>query len=90
MPSEDAYALSRAPRPQPGPPPRAAELKRQVFEAFHLKIDYDKVDRRIEISATVTEAVAQAFEKPKTSRRRSQRRSRDIAGAGFEPATFGL
>ena len=40
-------------------------LKRQVFEAFCLQIRYDKVERRIEISATVSEAVAQAFEKTK-------------------------
>ena len=48
------------------------ELKRQVFEAFCLEVRYDKVERRIEISATVAEAVAKAFENAKTSRRRSQ------------------
>jgi hypothetical protein len=57
------------------------EVQRQVFEAFELEILYDKAGRTIEISATVSEAVANAFENQKV---------RDIAGAGFEPATFGL
>jgi hypothetical protein len=39
------------------------EVQRQVFEAFELQIIYDKAERRIEISATVSEAVANAFEK---------------------------
>jgi hypothetical protein len=39
------------------------EVQRQVFEAFELEILYDKAERRIEISATVSEAVAEAFNK---------------------------
>jgi hypothetical protein len=67
------------------------ELKRQAFEAFCLQIRYDKVERRIEISATVSEAVASAFEKAKDLPEEvSAVALRDIAGAGFEPATFGL
>lgn len=50
-----AEALAGAPR----------KIKRQVFEAFCLEIRFDKVERRIEISATVSEAVAQAFESAK-------------------------
>ena len=67
------------------------ELKRQVFEAFCLQIRYDKVERRIEISATVSETVAIAFENAKDLPQEVSRVTlRDIAGAGFEPATFGL
>jgi hypothetical protein len=33
-----------------------------VFEAFCLQITYDKPNRRIEISATITEAIADALE----------------------------
>ena len=66
-------------------------LKRQVFEAFCLEVRYDKVERRIEISATVSEAVAKAFENAKDLPEEvSSVTTRDIAGAGFEPATFGL
>jgi hypothetical protein len=68
-----------------------AALKRQVFEAFCLEVRYDKVERRIEISATVSEAVAKAFENAKDLPEEvSSVTTRDIAGAGFEPATFGL
>ena len=35
-------------------------IKRQVFASFDLQIVYDKVERRVELSATVSEAVADA------------------------------
>jgi site-specific DNA recombinase len=67
------------------------ELKRQVFEAFSLQISYDKLGRRIEISATITEAIAEALENARDLPEEvSSVAQRDIAGAGFEPATFGL
>ena len=66
-------------------------MKRQTFDAFGLRIEYDKAERRIEISATVTEAVADAFENTKALQSEGfQVTVSDIAGAGFEPATFGL
>lgn len=40
-------------------------IKRQVFESFDLQIAYDKAERRVELSATVSEAVADAFENAK-------------------------
>jgi len=42
-----------------------------VFEAFCLEVRYDKVERRIEISATVSGAVRRPSRARKTSRRRS-------------------
>ncbi len=60
-------------------------------EAFELEIAYDKAERRIEISATTSEAVANAFEKQKAlPKEGSLVVVREVAGAGFEPATFGL
>jgi len=44
------------------------EVKRQTFEAFALRIGFDKAERRIEVSATVSEAVAQAFENTRALR----------------------
>ena len=62
----------------------APELQRQVFQAFELQILYDKADRKIEISATVSEAVAGAFEKQKAlPKEGSLVVVRDIAGARF-------
>ena len=67
------------------------QIQRQVFEAFELQIAYDKAGGRVELSATVSESVADAFENTKALRREgSVVVPRDIAGAGFEPATFGL
>jgi len=69
-------ALHEAPR----------ELKRQVFDAFCLQITYDKVNRRIEISATITETVAQALENAKDLPTEvSSVARRDIAGARYVP-----
>jgi hypothetical protein len=48
-------------------------VQRQVFEAFELQITYDKALRRVEDSATVSEAVADAVENAKASRRRALR-----------------
>ena len=67
-----------------------AAVKRQVFESFELRIAYDKSERRVELTATVSEAVADAFENAKPSWRRALRGSESIAGVGFEPATSGL
>ena len=60
-------------------------------EAFELQILYDKAGRTMEISATVSETVANAFEKQKAlPKEGSLVILREIAEAGFEPATFGL
>ena len=57
-------------------------IQRQVFEAFELQISYVKAGRKIEISATVSEAVAGAFEKQKAlPKEGSLVVVRDIAGA---------
>jgi hypothetical protein len=47
------------------------QLKRQVFEAFELRVAYDKLEGRIEISATVSEAIIQAFRTTEPSLRRA-------------------
>ena len=51
-----------------------------------LEVRYDKVERRIEISATVSEAVAKAFENAKDLPEEvSSVTTRDIAGARYVP-----
>jgi site-specific DNA recombinase len=42
------------------------EIKRLVFQAFELRVELNKAERHIALSATVTEAVARAFENTKT------------------------
>ncbi len=69
----------------------STQIKRQVYEAFDLRIHFDKREGRIEISATVSEEVAKAFEDSEAVfGEGSGVTLTNIAGAGFEPATFGL
>ncbi|MHB8660138.1 MAG: recombinase family protein [Solirubrobacteraceae bacterium] len=66
-------------------------LKRQIFDAFELRITYDRQDRRIGISATISDAVAKTLQNANDLPQEvANVTHRDIAGAGFEPATFGL
>jgi site-specific DNA recombinase len=59
-----------------------------LFEAFDVTVVYDKPNRRLELSATVTPELVPESEKPRPDQARSG--NSYIAGAGFEPATFGL
>ena len=63
------------------------ETKRATFQAFRLRIEFDKTEGRIGIGVTVSDAVARAFSDADGGLRVPVG---DIAGAGFEPATFGL
>jgi hypothetical protein len=57
-----------------------------VFDAFGLQIVYDKLNRRIENSATITEAIAEALENAEDLPEEvSSVTQRDIAGARFVP-----
>lgn len=47
-------------------------VKRQTFQAFDLQIAYDKAERRVEISATVSEARPTPSRTQKPSWRRAQ------------------
>jgi hypothetical protein len=64
------------------------EIKRQTFQAFDLRIEFDKAQRRIEISATITEAVAQAFEDTKALQTEGlQVTTNRHSGGGVETST---
>jgi site-specific DNA recombinase len=64
-----------------------AELM-EMFDAFDVTATYTKDTRRLEISATVTPELRGSDEATAAVERRSQ--DWEVAGAGFEPATFGL
>jgi hypothetical protein len=62
------------------------EIKRQVFDAFGLQVTYDKTARRIEISATITEAIAEALHNAEhLPEEVSSVAQGDIAGARYVP-----
>jgi hypothetical protein len=62
-------------------------IKRQVFDAFGLLITYDKLGRRIEISAIISEATADALENaknlPEEALDRSDRSGLSAGGLSF-------
>jgi len=60
------------------------DIQRQTYEAFDLRIDFDKAANILSVSASVTEAVAQAFEDTKALREGGLPVTvSDIAGARF-------
>jgi hypothetical protein len=59
-----------------------AEAKRALFDSFELRIVYDKTQRRVQISATITEAVAEALQNAKDLPEEALSvAQKDIAGA---------
>ncbi len=60
----------------------------ELFDAFDVAVNFDKREGKLELSASVSSDLIPATE----ANRPPQGRSGDsfIAGAGFEPATFGL
>lgn len=61
-------------------------LKRQIFDAFELRILYDKINRRIEISATISDAVARTLQNANDLPQEVANVTHtDIAGARFVP-----
>jgi hypothetical protein len=53
------------------------------FDAFGLRVTYDKAARRIEISATITDAIAETPHNPEDLPEEVSTVSEDIAGARF-------
>ena len=60
----------------------------EIFAALDATAAYDKSTCRLELAATVTPELVADYEQNDRSGERS--RTGVIAGAGFEPATFGL
>ena len=62
-----------------------------MCDAFELRIVYDKLQNTIHISATITEQLAATLKNQEDLQKEAFTVApTDIAGAGFEPATFGL
>jgi site-specific DNA recombinase len=57
----------------------------EIFSAFDVRITYDKANERLNLAATITPELL-----PDNDCAGERSRMFDIAGAGFEPATFGL
>ncbi|MBK5218192.1 MAG: hypothetical protein JJE35_00135 [Thermoleophilia bacterium] len=60
------------------------ELRRAVFEAFRLRVEIDRNSGLIRLKALVSSAFSRVKDLSELGS------TKGIAGAGFEPATFGL
>lgn len=88
-PDDLAAALDRLPNFSAQLRHASPEVQRALFESFNLQVIFDKQQGSVRVSATVTEAVALALGSV-TELPAAAVASAGIAGAGFEPATFGL
>jgi hypothetical protein len=62
----------------------------EIFRAFDLTITYDKHEQRLHLAATITPELLPVLCSNESDRPEGRSQINDIAGAGFEPATFGL
>jgi hypothetical protein len=62
----------------------------EIFRAFDLTITYDKPEQRLHLAATITPELLPVLCPNESDRPEGRSQINDIAGAGFEPATFGL
>jgi site-specific DNA recombinase len=88
-PDEIAAMLDAVPDLRPTLTTATAEELAEIFRAFDVRITYDKTRQVLDLAATIVPGLlpdsANESDRPEG---RSQ--INDIAGAGFEPATFGL
>jgi site-specific DNA recombinase len=86
-PDEIAAMLDSVPDLRKALKTASDEQLADIFGAFDVTISYDKTSQQLQLGATITPELL-----PQNTRDRSGERSRvlEVAGAGFEPATFGL
>jgi site-specific DNA recombinase len=87
-PDEIEAMLDAVPDLRPALASADPEKQADIFERFDVMAVYDKPKRRLQLAATVAAELAPTPETPPPPRGRWGISS--IAGAGFEPATFGL
>jgi site-specific DNA recombinase len=85
-PDEIVAMLDAVPDLRPTIEKATDEELAEIFKAFDVRITYDKNRQALDFAATITsELMPNENDRPEGRSRVS-----DIAGAGFEPATFGL
>lgn len=88
QPAEIEAMLATVPDLRPTLKAASPEELARLFAAFDVSAIYDKPNRTLELAVTVTPELIPEDENPRRSGAPSGISS--IAGAGFEPATFGL
>jgi len=62
----------------------------EIVRAFDLTITYDEHEQRLYLAAASTPELLPVLCPNESDRPKGRSQINDIAGAGFEPATFGL
>jgi site-specific DNA recombinase len=90
-PAEIEAMLAAVPDLRPALRSASEEELAEILERFEVEAVYDKARRTLELAATITPELVPEAEKTRPPSGRSGNSGQiSIAGAGFEPATFGL
>jgi hypothetical protein len=89
-PDEIVAMLDAVPDLRPALNAASDEELVEIFRAFDLTITYDKHEQRLHLAATITPELLPVLCPNESDRPEGRSQINDIAGAGFEPATFGL
>jgi hypothetical protein len=87
-PDEIVAMLDAVPDLRPELVAASDERLADILDAFDVSATYNKAERWIKLTATITAELVPSPERNRPPQGRSG--NSDIAGAGFEPATFGL
>ena len=90
-PAEIEAMLAAVPDLRPALRSASEEELAEILDRFEVEAVYDKAGRTLELAATITPELVPETEKTRPPSGRSGNSGQiSIAGAGFEPATFGL
>jgi hypothetical protein len=89
-PDEVLAMLDAVPDLRPALATATEEKLAAIFQAFDVEITYDRDQQTLKLAATITPELIPDFDPDENDRPEGRSQVNGIAGAGFEPATFGL
>ncbi|HXP98719.1 MAG TPA: hypothetical protein VN845_01490 [Solirubrobacteraceae bacterium] len=89
-PDEIVAMLDAVPDLRPALNAASEEELVEIVRAFDLTITYDEHEQRLYLAAASTPELLPVLCPNESDRPKGRSQINDIAGAGFEPATFGL
>ncbi len=89
-PDEVLAMLDAVPDLRPALATATEEKLAAIFQAFDVEITYDRDQQTLKLAATITPELLPDLEPDENDRPEGRSQINGIAGAGFEPATFGL
>jgi hypothetical protein len=89
-PDEVLAMLDAVPDLRPALATATEEKLAAIFQAFDVEITYHRDQKTLQLAATITPELIPDFDPDENDRPEGRSQINGIAGAGFEPATFGL